>query len=94
MSAGVDLSVAQRHYKGLVCAGKHQEAGALITICTGACWSPANLLEEGMITPEEAQCTLCGQIDADEGHLFLGMSQGHGGQTSSHPKIQPILCRI
>ena len=38
MSEGVDVSVAQRNYKGLVCAGKHQEAGALMTICTGACW--------------------------------------------------------
>ena len=26
MTQGVDLSVAQRHYKGLVCAGKHREA--------------------------------------------------------------------
>ena len=43
MTQGVDLSVAQRHYKGLVCAGKHREAGALMTICTGACWSPARL---------------------------------------------------
>ena len=45
MTKGVDLSVAQRHYKGLVCAGKDKEAGALMTICTGACWSPARLLE-------------------------------------------------
>ena len=54
MSQGVDLSVAQRHYKGLVKAGRHGEAGAFMTICTGACWSPASLLEEGIITQEEA----------------------------------------
>ena len=24
----------------------------MMTICTGACWSPARLLEEDMITPE------------------------------------------
>ena len=88
MTKGVDLSVAQRHYKGLVCAGKHKEAGALMTICTGACWSPARLLEEGIIKPEEAVCPLCGQQDADEGHLFLGMPQSHGGPTPRHPKVQ------
>ena len=41
LKEGADISVAQRHYKNLVCAGKHGEAGALMTICTGACWSPA-----------------------------------------------------
>ena len=41
-----------------------------MTICTGACWSPARLLEEGIINPEEAVCPLCGHQGADEGHLF------------------------
>ena len=70
LEQGADISVAQRHYKHLVCAGKHAEAGALMTICTGACWSPARLYEEGMITAEEAVCPLCGCQMADEGHLF------------------------
>ena len=73
LELGADISVAQRHYKNLVCAGKHGEAGALMTICTGACWSPARLHEEGIITAEEAVCPLCGHQMADEGHLFLGM---------------------
>ena len=67
---GVDLSVTQRHYKNLAYAGKHSEAGALMTICSGACWSSARLLEEGIITAEDAVCPLCGQPEADEGHLY------------------------
>ena len=62
MEKGVDLSVVQRHYKGLVKAGKHREAGALMTICTGACWSPARLAEEGIIEEDEAKCQLCGEL--------------------------------
>ena len=56
MELGVDLTVAQRHYTGLVKAGRPREAGALMTICTGACWSPARLAEEGIVQPEEAKC--------------------------------------
>ena len=41
MEKGADFPVVHRHYKGLVKAGKHREAGALMTICTGACWSAA-----------------------------------------------------
>ena len=70
MGEGVDLTVAQRHYKGLIKAGKHRDAGAPMTICTGACWSPARLAEEGMIKPEKAKCPLCGVQDADERRLF------------------------
>ena len=49
LEEGADLTVAQRHYKRLIHAGKHGEAGALMTICTGACWSPARLIEEDII---------------------------------------------
>ena len=70
LKEGADISVAQRHYKTLIYAGKHAEAGALMTICAGACWSPARLHEEGIITVEEAVWPLCGQQGADEGHLF------------------------
>ena len=70
MEKGVDLSVVQRHYKGMVKACKHREAGALMTICTGACWSPARLVEEGIIKEDEAKCPLCGEKGADEGYLF------------------------
>ena len=77
--------MAQRHYKQLVWAGKHGEAGALMTICTGACWSPARLHEEGIITAEEAVCPLCGQEMADEGHLFWECPKV---QENKHPAIQ------
>ena len=70
LAEGADVSVAQRHYKQLIHAGKHGEAGTLMTICTGACWSPARLLEEGIIPQEEAVCPLCGEQGADEGHLY------------------------
>ena len=60
----------KKDYKGLVEASKHREAGALMTICTRACWTPARLAEEGIIQAEEAKCPLCGERDADEGHLF------------------------
>ena len=70
MSEGVDPKVAQRHYKGLMKAGKHRNAGALMIICSGACWSPVRLAEEGIIKDEEAKCPLCGEQGADEGHLF------------------------
>ena len=69
LEEGADVSVAQRHYKKIVHAGKHGEAGALMTICTGACWSPARLVEEGIIPPEEATCPLCGKQGVDEVHL-------------------------
>ena len=68
MAKGVDLTVAQKHYKGFIKAGKHRDAGALMTRCTGACWSPARLAEDGIITREEAKSPLCGEQDADEGH--------------------------
>ena len=76
--------MAQRHYKSLVCAGKHAEAGALMTICTGACWSPARLLDEGIISAEEANCLLCGHPEADEGRLFCECPKVMEG---SHPAI-------
>ena len=41
-----------------------------MTICTGACWSPARLVEEGVIPLAEAKYPLCGQQGVDEGHLF------------------------
>ena len=41
-----------------------------MTRCSGACWSPARLLEEGIITAEEAVCPSCGHKEVDEGHLF------------------------
>ena len=41
-----------------------------MTICTGVCWSPARLVEEGVIPLAEAKCPLCGQQGVDEGHLF------------------------
>ena len=69
----------------LVCAGKHAEAGALMTICTGACWSPARLLEEGIITAEEAKCPLCGHPEADEGRLFWECPRV---MEARHPAIQ------
>ena len=70
MEERADVSVAQRHYKKLIHAGKHGEAGALMTICTGACWSPARLIEEDIIPTEEAICPLCRKHGVDEGHLF------------------------
>ena len=33
-----------------------------MNICTGACWSPARLLEGGIIMPEEAACPRCGHM--------------------------------
>ena len=56
-----------------------------MTICTGACWSPARLLEEGMITPDEATCPLCGHQGADEGHLFWKCPKV---MEAKHPAIQ------
>ena len=85
LKEGADISVAQRHYKNLVQAGKHAEAGALMTICAGACWSPARLLEEGIITAGEAVCPLCGHQQADEGHLFWECPKV---QENKHPAIQ------
>ena len=41
-----------------------------MTICSAECWSPARLLEEGIIKAEEAIRPLCGHPEADEGHLF------------------------
>ena len=71
VAQGIDptVAVAQTHYEGLIKAGKHRDAGALMTTCAGACWSPARLAEEGIITREEATCPLCVAQDADEGHL-------------------------
>ena len=56
-----------------------------MTICSGACWSPARLLEEGIITAEDAVCPLCGQPEADEGHLFWECPKV---MESRHPAIQ------
>ena len=56
-----------------------------MTICTGACWSPARLYEEGIITAEEAVCPLCGHEMADEGHLFWECPKV---QENKHPAIQ------
>ena len=66
MKNGIDLTVAHGHYKGLIKAGNHRDAAALMTICTGACWSLARLAEEGIITSNEAKCPLCGILGADE----------------------------
>ena len=70
LKEGADISVAQRHYKKLVHAGRHAEAGALMNTYAGACWSPARLLEEGIITAKEAVCPRCGHQQADEGYLY------------------------
>ena len=35
LKEGADISIAQSHYKNLVHAGKHAEAGALMTMCRG-----------------------------------------------------------
>ena len=85
MEHGVDLSVAQRHYKGLVKAGKHREAGALMTICTGACWS--------LITHEEAKRPLWPARGRRRAPV-LGMLESYGVARPIHPKIKPILCGI
>ena len=69
MKEGVDLTVTHRHYQGLIKAGKHRDAGALMITCTGVCWSPARLSEQGIVEQSEARCPLCGAEDADEGHL-------------------------
>ena len=87
MEEGADVSVAQRHYEKLIHAGKHGEAGALMTICTGACWSPARLLEEDIIPTEEAICPLCGKHGVDEGHVFWGMPKSSGPSTPRNTKI-------
>ena len=56
-----------------------------MTICTGACWSPARLYEEGIIKIDEAKCPLCGHEMADEGHLFWECPKV---QENNHPDIQ------
>ena len=67
LADGADVTVAQKHYE----AGKHRNAKAFMTTCSGAFWSSAKLHEAGIITAEEVKCLLlCGEADAKEGHVF------------------------
>ena len=71
MEHGVDMTVSNKHYNRLVKEGKTAEASALMSIQTGALWSPQRLHEAQIPTEEGAHtCPLCGMVDTDEGHLF------------------------
>ena len=71
MEHGVDMTVSNKHYNRLVKEGKTAEASALMSIQTGALWSPQRL-QEALIPTEDGahKCPLCGKVDTDEGHLF------------------------
>ena len=72
LAHGADLNAARSHYRWLVTTCRMREAGALMSILTGALWSPQRLLQQEIVTPEDegAHCPICGEHGADEGHLF------------------------
>ena len=71
MENGVDWSVSHTHYNILVKEGKTDRAAPLMSIQTGALWSPARLAESGIKAPQGGHvCPLCGEPNVDEGHLF------------------------
>ena len=71
MEKGVDMSVSSKHYNRLVKEGKTAEASALMSIQSGALWSPQRLQEAGIEAESGVhKCPLCGKEGTDEGHLF------------------------
>ena len=71
MQKGVDMSVSTKHYNRLVKEGKTAEASALMSIQSGALWSPQRLEEAGIEAENGVhKCPLCGKEGTDEGHLF------------------------
>ena len=94
MEQGVDLTVSTRHYNMLVKEGKTDKAAAFRSIQTCALWSPARMEEAGIPYEPEAdghKCPLCGAHNVDEGHPFLGMSQGEAEQRCCHPENKKVL---
>ena len=85
MAQRIDLTVAQKHHKGLSKAGKHRDVGETMSICAGACWPPARLVEEDIIKEEDARCPLCVKLGADEGHLLWECLKV---KEADHPAIQ------
>ena len=63
-----------------------REAGALMSILTGALWPPQRLVEQDIIGSEDegAFCPICGEHGADEGHIFW---ECPGIQSGNHPII-------
>ena len=71
MERGVDMTVSNKHYNRLVKERKTAEASALMSIQTGALWSPQRLQEADIPAENGAhKCPLCGKEGTDEGHLF------------------------
>ena len=48
-----------------------REAGALMSILSGALWPPSRLVECNIVPEDDpaAYCPICGEHMADEGHL-------------------------
>ena len=68
MEQGIDLTVSTRHYNRLVKEGKTDKAAALMSIETGALWSPARMEEAGIpheTGASEHKCPLCGAANVD-----------------------------
>ena len=72
LAHGADFTAGKKHYKLLVKKGRMREAGALMSILSGALWPPKRLVEQGTIgeSDEGAYCPICGEHMADEGHIF------------------------
>ena len=71
MEKGVDMTVSNKHYNRLVKEGRTAEASALMSIQTGALWSPQRLQEADIPTETGVhKGPFCGKEGTDEGHMF------------------------
>ena len=86
LEKGADLTAGRKHYRWLVKKGRMREAGALMSIMSGALWPPKRLIENKIIDEDgtAAYCPICGEHGVDEGHLFW---ECPGIQSGSHPII-------
>ena len=86
LAQGADFTAGCKHYRWLVKKVKMREAGALMSIMSGAMWPPSRLLENKIIPEDDpgAYCSICGEHGVDEGHIFW---ECPGIQSGSHPII-------
>jgi len=68
------LTPASRAYADFIKQGKHSEAAALERLVVNKVWSKERLLEEKIITDEEAGCERCGATFESDFHRYYECS--------------------
>ena len=53
LDKGADLTAGRKHYRWLLKKGRMREAGALMSIMSGALWPPKRLIEKNIVETDD-----------------------------------------